>query len=156
MSVKRIFSAGGIVLRPQGYDPVSSTSETGSEKNDGKWEVLVTQHSKHKGWDFPKGHLEVAESSEQAAVREVEEETGVKAEIIEKIGQTQYFYWEEGVKVFKTVTYFLMKYLDGDPADHDQEVADAGWFPLDEAETKLKFDTDKDVFEKAKKILTDK
>src|SRR3989344_8017208 len=113
MGIKRIYSAGGIIVR---------TSKDGPK-------VLVTQHSKHKGWDFPKGHLEVGETSEQAALREVEEETGVKAEIIEKVGQTQYFYWEteepsftssaakasedkkasEGKKkVLKTVTFFLM------------------------------------------------
>src|SRR2546422_1037172 len=92
MPIKRIFSAGGIVVK------------------DGK--VLVTQHSKHKGWDFPKGHIESGESQEQAAIREVEEETGVKAEIIEKVGQTEYFYFEDGEKVLKTVVFFLMKFLE--------------------------------------------
>ena len=72
-------------------------------------EVLVTQHSKHKGWDFPKGHREIYESEEQTALREVEEETGIKAEIIEKVGKTQYFYYEEGSRVLKTVVFYLMK-----------------------------------------------
>ena len=153
MSVKRIFSAGGIVLRPQGYDPVSSTSETGSEKNDGKWEVLVTQHSKHKGWDFPKGHLEVAESSEQAAVREVEEEVGVKAEIIEKAGQTQYFYWEDGVKVLKTVTFFLMRYLGESEATTAFEVSDHKWLTPDEVEAQLTFKDTKELWKKAKEKI---
>ena len=123
MAIKRIFSAGGIIVR----------------KVDGEPEVLVTQHSKHKGWDFPKGHLETGESSEVAAVREVEEETGVKAEVVEKVGQTQYFYWEEGSKVLKTVVYFLMKYVGEGVATTAFEVSDMVWLPLDEVEDKLTF-----------------
>ena len=76
MPIKRIFSAGGIIVKHDGDGP----------------RILVTQHSKHKGWDFPKGHREIYESEEQTALREVEEETGVKAEIVEKVGETKYFY----------------------------------------------------------------
>src|SRR3990167_10519187 len=93
MSIKRVYSAGGIVLRI--FAPQDKSFEQ-IEGEVGNWKVLVTQHSKHKGWDFPKGHLEIGESSEDAALREVKEETGVKAEIIEKVGQTQYFYYEDG------------------------------------------------------------
>ena len=93
MSIKRIFSAGGIIIRNDKKGP----------------KVLVTQHSGHKGWDFPKGHREIYESEEQTALREVEEEVGVKAEIIERAGQTQYFYYESKEKVLKTVVFYLMK-----------------------------------------------
>src|SRR3972149_5510535 len=99
--MKRIFSAGGIVIR-------KSTKGTKSTKG---VEVLVTQHSKHKGWDFPKGHREIYESEEQTALREVEEETGVKAEIIEKAGQTRSYNIECGRRVLKTVAFYLMKYV---------------------------------------------
>src|SRR3989304_9851603 len=101
MSIKRIYSAGGIVFR-------KSTRSTKGTKG---VEVLVTQHSGHKGWDFPKGHREIYESEEQTALREVEEEVGVLAEIIERVGQTQYFYYEEGSRVLKTVVFYLMKYF---------------------------------------------
>src|SRR3990167_7338125 len=139
MAIKRIFSAGGIVIRPLGYDPVSKFDETGSGKEAEKWEVLVTQHSKHKGWDFPKGHREIYESEEQTALREVEEETGIKAEIIEKVGKTEYFYYEEGSKVLKTVEYFLMKYVKEGEATTAFEVSDMVWLPVGEVEGKLTF-----------------
>ncbi|OGD92847.1 hypothetical protein A2697_05220 [Candidatus Curtissbacteria bacterium RIFCSPHIGHO2_01_FULL_41_44] len=175
MAIKRIFSAGGIVIRPLGYDPVSKFDETGSGKEAEKWEVLVTQHSKHKGWDFPKGHREIYESEEQTALREVEEEAGVKAEIIERVGQTQYFYWEteEPVfapstlrlysgplaslratvgkeKVLKTVAYYLMKYVGEGEATTAFEVSAKVWLPIDKVEEKLTFKDTKELWEKAK------
>ncbi len=134
MPIKRIFSAGGIVVK------------------DGK--VLVTQHSKHKGWDFPKGHLEEGESSEQAAIREVEEETGVKAEIVEKVGQTEYFYFEDGEKVLKTVVFFLMKFLEQGEATTAFEVSGTEWLEPEKVEKKLTFKDTKRLWGEVKeKIL---
>lgn len=146
MPVKRVFSAGGIVLRltPFAQDESSKKSEV---------KVLVTQHSGHKGWDFPKGHLEVAESSEDAAVREVEEETGVRAEVLEKAGQTQYFYYDSGEKYFKTVNYFFMKYLGEGEATTAFEVADKKWLPVDKVESQLTFKTTKEMWEIALKRM---
>ena len=134
MSVKRIFSAGGIILRPVQHAQGKQA-----------WEVLVTQHSKHKGWDFPKGHREIYESEEQTALREVEEETGIKAEIIEKVGKTEYFYYEEGSKVLKTVEYFLMKYVSGETKPQDLEVLEVKWFDPAQAMELLSFKKDKDM-----------
>jgi len=137
MAVKRIFSAGGIIIK----------FDKGGPK------VLVTQHSKHKGWDFPKGHLEVGESSEDAALREVKEETGVVAEIIEKVGQTQYFYYEEGAKVLKTVTFFLMKYIEKGVATTAFEVLDYKWLAPDEVEAQLTFKDTKELWRKSKEKI---
>ena len=134
MNIKRVFSAGGIVLK----------------KDAGVLKVLVTQHSKHKGWDFPKGHIEVGESSETAALREVEEETGVKGEIIERVGETKYFYWEEGSKVLKTVVFYLMKYLSDGDATTAFEVSDHVWLPINEVEDKLSFKDTKEMWRKVK------
>ena len=150
MAIKRIFSAGGIIVK---------TDKSGPK-------VLVTQHSKHKGWDFPKGHIESGESSESAAVREVEEEVGIKAEIIERVGQTQYFYWETEeptfapstalrasvgkTKVLKTVTYYLMKYVGEGEATTAFEVSDKVWLPVEEVEAKLTFKDTKQLWLKVK------
>jgi len=134
VAIKRIFSAGGIVLK----------------KIDSELRVLVTQHSGHKGWDFPKGHLESGESSEAAALREVEEETGAKAEIIEKVGQTQYFYWEDKQKVLKTVVFFLMKYVDEGEATTAFEVSSKKWLPVDEVSGQLTFKDTKELWKKAR------
>ena len=137
MPIKRVFSAGGIILK----------------KEDGVLKVLVTQHSKHKGWDFPKGHIELGESSEVAALREVAEETGVKAEIIERAEETKYFYWEEGSKVLKTVVFYLMKYvLDGE-ATTAFEVSDHAWLPIDEVEDKLTFKDTKEMWRKVRERI---
>ncbi|MBI2326941.1 NUDIX domain-containing protein [Candidatus Curtissbacteria bacterium] len=166
MAIKRIFSAGGIVIRK------STRSTKGTEGTRGI-EVLVTQHSKHKGWDFPKGHREIYESEEQTALREVEEETGVKGEIIERAGETKYFYWEEGPdfapstsfdrtqgkslrassgkqKVLKTVVFYLMRYKSDGDATTAFEVSDHAWLPIDEVEDRLTFKDTKEMWRKAR------
>src|SRR3989344_1993787 len=134
MSIKRIFSAGGIVIK---------------QNEDGP-RILVTQHSKHKGWDFPKGHREIYESEDQTALREVEEETGVKAEIIERIGETKYFYYEEGERVLKSVAFYLMKFVSQGKATTAFEVSGKKWLSIDEVEGQLTFKDTKVLWQKAK------
>jgi len=146
MAIKRIFSAGGIVIR-------KSIKGTKSTKGIKGVEVLVTQHSKHKGWDFPKGHREIYESEEQTALREVEEETGVKAEILERVGETKYFYYEEGEKVLKTVAFYLMKYISQGEATTAFEVSGTKWLPPDEVESQLTFKDTKALWQKAKEKI---
>ena len=111
---------------------------------------MVTQHSKYKGWDFPKGHIELGESSEDAALREVEEETGVKAEIIEKVGATQYFYYDQGERVLKQVTFFLMKYTGQGKATTAFEVSAHKWLAPDEVEAQLTFKDTKELWGKVR------
>ena len=83
--MKRIYSAGGIVL----------------QRVEGHVMVLLTQHSGHHGWEFPKGHIEIGESAQIAAVREVQEESGVVAEVLKKAGDCEYFYFENKERVLK-------------------------------------------------------
>ncbi|MBI4039150.1 NUDIX hydrolase [Candidatus Daviesbacteria bacterium] len=128
--MKREFSAGGIVFNQQG-------------------QVLLTKHSQNKHWSFPKGLIDPGQTSKQAAVREVKEEGGVAAEIIDKVGYSKYVYVHEGEKVFKVVTYFLMKFVSGDPKDHDWEVEEADWYEPDKALKQLTFPQDKTLFKKA-------
>lgn len=129
--MKREFSAGGIVFNSKG-------------------QVLVTQHSQNKHWSFPKGLLDHPEQTmEESALREVKEEGGVEAEILGKVGYGKYVYTFKGEKIFKIVTYFLMKYVSGDIADHDFEVSDIGWFEPKEALKKLTFSQDKELLKKA-------
>ena len=130
--MKREFSAGGIVFK------------------DGL--VLLTKHSQNKHWSFPKGWIEKGQTSKEAALREVKEEGGVEAEIIEKIGDSKYVYTLNGEKIFKIVIYFLMRYISGDPKDHDWEVEEAGWFNPEEALKTLDFSRDKELLKKALEI----
>ncbi|MDD5147447.1 MAG: NUDIX domain-containing protein [Candidatus Daviesbacteria bacterium] len=143
--MKREFSAGGIVFNNKG-------------------QVLVTQHSQNKHWSFPKGLIDPGQTSEEAAIREVKEEGGVKAEIIGKVGYSKYVYTLKGParnasqsdaggeKIFKVVTYFLMKYVSGDIADHDFEVEESGWYKPGDALKQLTFSQDKELFKKALEI----
>lgn len=131
--MKREFSAGGIVFN--------------------KNKVLLTKHSENHHWGFPKGLIEEGQNSEQAALREVKEEGGVEAEILGKVGYSKYIYTFEGDKIFKVVTYFLMKYISGNPKDHDWEMEEAGWFSLDEALKTLSFPQDKELLKQALLLL---
>ncbi len=143
--MKREFSAGGIVLR---LVPIKSgLAQDKFLKN--KVEVLLTKHSQNHHWSFPKGLIDAGQTTEEAAIREVKEEGGVDAEIIEKIGYSKYVYSFNGEKIFKVVTYFLMKYLSGDPADHDFEVEDIGWYEPKDALKQLSFSQDKVLLKKA-------
>ena len=130
-------SAGGIIF----------------DKKDGDVFIIVTQHSQHHGWVFPKGLIDKDEDKKSTALREVKEEAGVEAKIIKELPPTEYFYQFEGQKIKKKVTYFLMEYVSGDLSDHDWEMEDAQWIPLDKVEEKLSFKSDKEVFQKAKKLI---
>lgn len=136
MAIKRVFSAGGIVLRR--FTPQD------------KFEVLITQHSGHKGWDFPKGHIEKGESSQDAAIREVKEETGIVAKVIKKLGDVKYFYYEGKEKVFKTVIYFLMEYQKQGEATTAFEVSDLKWLPKGKVFDQLSFDSTRKFWDKVK------
>lgn len=94
---------------------------------------------------LPKGHIDPGENAEIAAVREVREEAGVDAEIIEKLGDVRYWYQRSGRSIPKQVTFFMMRYLGGDPEDHDDEVEVARWVPLEEAVNLLTFQGERDM-----------
>lgn len=134
MKYKKEVSAGGIVFK--------------RDSNDVLW--LITQHSKHKGWSFPKGLIgdgNKEEQMEEAALREVKEEGGVEARIVSKEPvQTQYKYRFQEFLIDKTVYYFLMEYVSGDPKDHDWEVSEAKFVPQQEIFKTLNFKTDRQAF----------
>ena len=99
---------------------------------------------------LPKGHLDDGESMEQAAAREVQEETGVEGELVARLGDVQY--WsrrKNGRPRPKQVTFYLFEYRSGDVADHDHEVLEALWMPLEEARTALTFPGEREMIERA-------
>ncbi len=99
-------------------------------------------------WTFPKGMVEDGEDMKVAAVREVKEEGGVEGQIEEELGYIKYFRNAGNGfgPALKFVHYYLMQYVSGDPKDHDEEIAEADWVPIEEVESKLKFIQDKDIF----------
>lgn len=144
------FSSGGIVFR----------------KKDNKVEIIVAQHSQHHGWVFPKGLIDKRskikdqkskitekETKEEAALREVKEETGVSAKIIKSLTPVTYWYNLEREKIKKTVYYFLMEYVSGDIREHDFEMETIEWLPMDEVENRLTYKSDKEVWKEARAVI---
>jgi 8-oxo-dGTP pyrophosphatase MutT (NUDIX family) len=98
---------------------------------------------------LPKGHLDNAETPEQAAVREVREEGGVEADLVAHLGDVRYWYRRKGRSVPKRVRFFLFEYRSGDPADHDDEVEEARWMSLVEASTALSYQGEREMVARA-------
>ena len=147
MKFKTEISAGGIVFKIVKL-PTSNLQHV-------LW--LITQHSQHKGWGFPKGLIgdkDKNEPIEQAALREVEEEGGIKAKIVlDKPVKVIYNYRLKDFLVDKTVYYFLMEYISGNPKNHDWEVSEAKFLNEDEIKKILTYKSDKEAFEQAIKLL---
>ena len=132
------FSAGGIVFK----------------KERGQLYILVSQHSQHKGWVFPKGLIGDSEETrgekkEITAVREVKEETGADAEILKPVTPITFWYVWEGEKRKKTVYYFIMKFTGGDITQHDDEMQAVEWLLENEVLDRLTYKGDKDAFKEA-------
>lgn len=134
------FSAGGIVIKKTGDSFL----------------ILVSQHSGHHGWVFPKGrigdHIK-NESKEATAVREVEEETGALGKIVKALSPITYWYEWEGKKIKKTVYFFIMEYVSGDITKHDWEMENVEWLPKEEVLGRLTYPSDKKAWQEAAGLL---
>jgi 8-oxo-dGTP pyrophosphatase MutT (NUDIX family) len=128
------FSAGGVVVR--GRDVIV---------------IVPIKRDAHgnRVLGLPKGHPDGAETPEEAAIREVTEETGVTAELIEKLGDVHYEYERRGGRVAKRVAFYLFEYRSGDVADHDHEIEDARWMPLEEAAGALSYEGEQEMVRRA-------
>jgi 8-oxo-dGTP pyrophosphatase MutT (NUDIX family) len=118
----REFSAGGVVVRGEDVVVIVPTRRAADGSR-----VLA----------LPKGHVDDGETPVQAATREVREETGVLAEPVCELGEARYWYRRDGRTIGKSVSFYLFTYLEGDTDDHDEEVEEARWIPLRQAQTEL-------------------
>ena len=104
-------------------------------------------------WALPKGQIDAGETGEVTALREAEEETGVRGRSLGKLGDVRYWFQWEGERVFKVVSFFLVRYASGRlgdiPASHRHEVAEARWLPLAEAPRLLAYRGERDMAERA-------
>jgi 8-oxo-dGTP pyrophosphatase MutT (NUDIX family) len=130
--VIREFSAGGVVVRRMRGRPFVAVVRVRDD-------VLA----------LPKGHPEPGESAAEAARREVREEAGIEADLVQKIEDIRYWYSRDGERVMKIVSFFLFRYRSGRVADHDHEVEAAGWIPLEEAPRRLAYPSERKVAESA-------
>ena len=126
-------SAGGVVFR----------------KTNDAIEIAIVQIADELRWHLPKGLIDAGETLEQAALREVREESGIHAEIVGLVDTIDYWFYAEfdGVRrrYHKFVHFFLMRFLDGDVGDHDHEVVESRWVTVDDALAMLYFKTERDV-----------
>ena len=102
-----------------------------------------------KALALPKGHPDPGESMKDAATREVREETGLEAELIDKLGDVTYWYQRSGVRVFKKVSFYLFEHRGGNLEDHDDEIEEAAWMPLEQAARELSFKGEREMVERA-------
>jgi 8-oxo-dGTP pyrophosphatase MutT (NUDIX family) len=134
MAVEREFSAGGVVVRG---DEVA---------------VIVPKKLSPEGrrvLALPKGHPDEGETMEEAATREVREETGLEAELIEKLGDVEYWYQRKGRRILKNVTFYLFEYRSGSVEDHDDEIEEARWMRLEQAARELSFPGEREMVKRA-------
>jgi 8-oxo-dGTP pyrophosphatase MutT (NUDIX family) len=90
-------------------------------------------------WSLPKGHLEVGETAEDAAVREVHEETGISGKVLAPLGTIDFWFMADNHKIHKTVHHFLMEAEGGELSDADVEVVEVAWVPLNEVSSRLRY-----------------
>ena len=139
--MRREFSAGGVVVR----------------RLRGQWRLAAIRPAgKENIWALPKGLIGPGESAADAAVREVTEETGVEGRLVEKLGDVRYVYTWRGERVFKVVSFFLVRYIRGRLGDVPEafrhEVAEARWLPLADAPRLLSYKGEREMAEKALQI----
>ncbi|WP_410576211.1 NUDIX hydrolase [Amycolatopsis sp. lyj-108] len=104
-------------------------------------------------WSLPKGHIEDGETVEQTAVREVKEETGISARVLQPLGTIDYWFVAERRRVHKTVHHFILESTGGELSDEDVEVTEVAWVPLAELETKLAYSDERKLVRKAKELF---
>ncbi|HEV8603657.1 MAG TPA: NUDIX domain-containing protein [Gaiellaceae bacterium] len=137
--MRREFSAGGVLVR----------------RLKGRWMLAAIRPAgKEPGlWALPKGLVGSTEKPEEAAQREVGEETGVEARLVTKLGDIRYVYTWAGERVFKVVSFYLFRYRRGRlgelPPEHAHEIAEVRWLPLEEAERLLAYRGEREMAEKA-------
>jgi ADP-ribose pyrophosphatase YjhB (NUDIX family) len=138
MRIKYEVSAGGLVLR----------------RHESGFDALLIGRGSPRVWTLPKGHVEPRETNEQAALREVREETGCWGDLIVRLNEISYWFYVGKAKHKKSVTFYLMRYLSGDTMNHDHEVDEARWFDVATARRSLKYVNEKRLVDMALDYIT--
>ena len=133
-------SAGGLVLDRSGEVPRAA---------------LIARHDKRGRlvWSLPKGHVEAGETPADAAVREVEEETGIRGRVVAPLGTIDFWFVADQRRVHKTVHHFLLEAVGGELSDDDVEVVEVGWFPLPDVAATLAYADERRLLERVDQLL---
>lgn len=120
-------------------------------------EVALVSVGPQRRWQLPKGIIDPGETPEAAAMREVHEEAGLETEMIAPIDTIEYWYvgnrGKQRVRFHKQVHFFLLAYRSGEVSDHDHEVHEARWLPIEEAKTMLAFKNERQVVKQAEDLI---
>lgn len=135
-------SAGGLVLDRSSIPPRAA---------------LIGRHDRRGRliWSLPKGHVELGETTEDAAVREVQEETGIEGSVMAPLGVIDFWFMAEDRRVHKTVHHFLLTAHGGELSDADREVVEVAWVPLDEVAGRLAYADERKLMEKVPALLAE-
>ena len=134
-------SAGGVVFR----------------SSDTNVDVAIVRIVPEQRWQLPKGIIDPGETVEQAALREVREESGIVADIVAPVEKIEYWFVADRdgsrTRIHKYVHFFAMRFVSGDVADHDHEVDESRWVDVETALEMLEFKSERDVVSKARSIF---
>ena len=156
------FSAGGVAFRvvasesalvPASASASASTSTSTSDAPFDRVEVVLVGFVRDSTWTLPKGTPAVGETVEETALREVREETGIEARIVDDLGSIQYSFARRGVRFNKEVRHFLMEAMGGDVTLHDAEYDEARWFAFADALTQLTYVNEVEVVRRAAPLI---
>jgi 8-oxo-dGTP pyrophosphatase MutT (NUDIX family) len=134
MQTRQVTSSGGVIFRHINEEVQVALILTGNR------------------WSLPKGLIEAHETTEEAALREVAEETGLKGELVGKIGEISYSFVRD-VNYYKTVHFYLIKHVGGSLNNHDWEVEKVQWFPISEATRIVAYPGERKILEKAERMF---
>jgi 8-oxo-dGTP pyrophosphatase MutT (NUDIX family) len=135
-------SAGGLVVDRSGDEPAAALIA----RRDRRGRLL---------WSLPKGHIEDGESPDEAAVREVEEETGIKGRVLAPLGVIDFWFVAEERRVHKTVHHFLLEAAGGELSDEDIEVVEVAWVPMSQLDERLAYADERRLVADAARLLAE-